>query len=619
MSFDSLGLAPEILRAVLAEGYTIPTPIQAQSIPHLLAGRDLLGCAQTGTGKTAAFALPILTKLLTTQPPQFPKDADHNSALATGRFHDDEHKHAHMLKAFSRTRHAPKHRRPTRALVLSPTRELACQIADSFRTYGRGTRLRDVVIYGGVNQNPQVRLLQQGVDIIIATPGRLVDLTQQGWVDLSTIEMFVLDEADRMLDMGFLPDLKRITNCLPRERQTLLFSATMPGPIQQLAEQILHEPAMVTIKPEKVTTELIEQHVYHVAKAQKADLLTGLVQRPGFSRTIVFTQTKHGADRVCKQLDRVGVRSEAIHGNKSQNARQRALNAFKSSQIQVLVATDVAARGIDVDNITHVIQYDLPGEPETYVHRIGRTGRAGQSGLAISFCDQEQRIELRDIERLISRKLDVMKDHPEGIEVLNVAPAPQKAAPPPGKFRFGGAVRGKRFDKARTGGKPFGSKHRSEDRPQTGEGRGEGPSSERPFHSDRPRTERPRADRPRADRPRGERPHFDRSDRGDRPHGDRPRFERGERPRTDRPQFERGERPNGDRPRSARPHGDRPAGDGRGEGRSEGRFEKRSFGDRPARSEGRRGDNVPRPANAKTYSGHGKFKFKAKRRPAASK
>ncbi|WP_315861213.1 DEAD/DEAH box helicase [Anatilimnocola floriformis] len=615
MSFESLELAPEILRAVLAEGYTNPTPIQAQSIPHLLAGMDLLGCAQTGTGKTAAFALPILTKLLTTEPQPAPQ-AEHNSVATHGRFHEDEQGHAHMLKAFSRTRHAPKYRRPTRALILSPTRELASQIADSFRTYGKGTRLRDVVVYGGVSQNPQVRLLQQGVDLIIATPGRLVDLTQQGWVDLSTIEMFVLDEADRMLDMGFMPDIRRIINFLPRERQTLLFSATMPGPIKQLAEQILSNPAIVTIAPEKLTTELIDQHVYHVTKAQKADLLTGLVQRPGFSRTIVFTQTKHGADRVCKQLERVGVRCEAIHGNKSQNARQRALNAFKASQIQVLVATDVAARGIDVDNITHVIQYDLPGEPETYVHRIGRTGRAGQSGLAISFCDPEQRIELRDIERLINRKLDVQKDHPEGIEVLNVAPAPQRAAPPPGKFRFGGAVRGKRFDGPRNGG--------GGNRPPRAE------RGERSFggpRNDRPREDRsfggPRNDRPAADRPRAERPHGDRP-RGDRPHGDRP--------------F-------GDRPRGDRPHGDRPHGERRGEGRGEfrgesrpfrgdrpARGEGRPFGDRPARGEGRpfgdrpdraerpaRGANVPRPANAKNYGGSGKFKFKANRRPTQAK
>jgi len=552
MSFESLELAPEILRAVLAEGYTIPTPIQAQSIPHLLAGRDLLGCAQTGTGKTAAFALPILTKLINTEPPR--REPQTEGLSREGRFHDDQQQHAHMLKAFSRTRYAPKYRRPTRALVLSPTRELASQIADSFRTYGRGSRLRDVVVYGGVSQNPQVRLLQQGVDIIIATPGRLVDLTQQGWVDLSTIEMFVLDEADRMLDMGFLPDIRRIINWLPRERQTLLFSATMPGPIQQLAEQILHEPAMVTIAPEKVTTELIDQQVYHVAKGQKADLLTGLLKRPEFSRVIVFTQTKHGADRVCKQLDRAGIRCEPIHGNKSQNARQRALGAFKSGRIQALVATDVAARGIDVDNITHVIQYDLPGEPETYVHRIGRTGRAGQSGLAISFCDQEQRIELRDIERLISRKLDVQHDHPEGVEEISFAPQKQAAAPPPGKFRFGGAVRGKRFDKPRNGG--FGGR-RNDRHPNSslapvprGEGRGEGPISERP----RPRT--------------------------DRPHGDRP-------------------------------HGDRPARTERPEGRSFG-------GERPARTESR-GSNVPRPAGAKTYSGHGKFKFKAKRRPATTK
>ena len=611
MSFESLELAPEILRAVLAEGYTTPTPIQAQSIPHLLAGMDLLGCAQTGTGKTAAFALPILTKLLTTEPPETAKGSDH-SAASYGKFHEGEQGHAHMLKAFSRTRHAPKYRRPTRALILSPTRELASQIADSFRTYGNGTRLRDVVVYGGVSQNPQVRLLQQGVDLIIATPGRLVDLTQQGWIDLSTIEMFVLDEADRMLDMGFMPDIRRIINFLPRERQTLLFSATMPGPIQQLAEQILTNPAIVTIAPEKLTTELINQQVYHVSKAQKADLLTGLVQRPGFSRVIVFTQTKHGADRVCKQLDRVGVRCEPIHGNKSQNARQRALNAFKSSQIQVLVATDVAARGIDVDNITHVIQYDLPGEPETYVHRIGRTGRAGQSGLAISFCDPEQRQELRDVERLINRKLDVQKDHPEGIEILSVAPTQQRAAPPPGKFRFGGAVRGKRFDGPRNGG--GGGRPPRADRGSFGDR----PREERSFGGDRPRHDGPRADRPRGERPHGDRPFGDRP-RGDRPHGDRPhgdlpfRSEGRSEPRGEGRPF-RSERPQGER-REGRPFGDRP-----NRGDRPARAEGRPFGDRPARAEGeKRGANVPRPANAKTYGGSGNFKFKAKRRPATTK
>lgn len=555
MSFDSLGLAPDILRAVAAEGYENPTPIQAQSIPHLLAGRDLLGCAQTGTGKTAAFALPILHQLVATQPKRAEEKKDAGPGLSRdGRFHQEQ-PHAHMLKAFAGTRHAPRHRRPTRALVLSPTRELATQIADSFRTYGRGSRLRDVVIYGGVNQNPQVRLLQQGIDLIIATPGRLLDLTQQGWVDLSTIEMFVLDEADRMLDMGFLPDIKRIISHLPRERQTLLFSATMPGPIQQLAEQILHEPAMVTIAPEKVTTELIDQRVYHVAKAQKVDLLTQLLARPEYHRVIVFTQTKHGADRVVKHLDRAGIKSEAIHGNKSQNARQRALNAFKGSQIQVLVATDVAARGIDVDNISHVVQYDLPNEPETYVHRIGRTGRAGQSGLAIAFCDQEQRIELRDIERLISRKIEVMTDHPEGIEVLTVAPSRPAQSAPPGKFRFGGAVRGKsHFGRSRQGG------------------------------GDRPRADRPRADRPNNDRPRADRP------REDRPFHDRPREDRaphGERSQHDR----RDARPGSGRPSAGRPGTGRPSGTA----------------------------TASRPKSAgKTYGGGGKFKFKAKRRAAAT-
>jgi ATP-dependent RNA helicase RhlE len=507
MSFDSLGLAPELVRAVAGEGYETPTPIQAQAIPHLLAGRDLLGCAQTGTGKTAAFALPILHRLLTTQPKPIERPEPTGGLSPEGRFHEQTQQHAHMLRAFSRTRHAPRYRRPTRALILSPTRELATQIADSFRTYGRGSRLRDVVIYGGVNQNPQVRLLQQGIDLIIATPGRLLDLTQQGWVDLSTIEMFVLDEADRMLDMGFLPDIRRIISHLPRERQTLLFSATMPGPIQQLAEQILHEPARVTIAPEKVTTELVEQQVYHVAKAQKVDLLTGLLARPEFKRTIVFTQTKHGADRVVKHLDRAGIRAEAIHGNKSQNARQRALGAFKSSQIQVLVATDVAARGIDVDNISHVIQFDLPHEPETYVHRIGRTGRAGQTGLAIAFCDQEQRLELRDIERLISRKIEVMTDHPEGIEPLSfAAPKPQPAGRP-GKFRFSGAPRGKKpFGKSRFGKPRDASGYRGDASGYRGDGRSEYPregvsSDRRPRSLDRSFSERPSQERRGTGRP----------------------------------------------------------------------------------------------------------------------
>ncbi|QDU30719.1 ATP-dependent RNA helicase RhlE [Anatilimnocola aggregata] len=530
MSFESLSLAPEILRAVLAEGYTIPTPIQAQAIPHLLAGRDLLGCAQTGTGKTAAFALPILHRLSTTKPKQQPEPARGEvTPSREGRFHDDRPQHGHMLNAFSRTRHAPKHRRPTRALILSPTRELASQIADSLDTYGRNTRLRFVTVYGGVSQGPQVRMLQQGVDIIIATPGRLVDLIQQGWIDISTIEMFVLDEADRMLDMGFLPDLKRISDCLPSERQTLLFSATMPDPIQRLADQILRNPAHVKIAPEKATTELIEQQVYHVAKGQKADLLTGLLQRPDFSRVIVFTQTKHGADRVCKQLDRANIRSEAIHGNKSQNARQRALNAFKSNQIQVLVATDVAARGIDVDNITHVIQFDLPNEPETYVHRIGRTGRAGAAGLAISFCDQEQRTELRDIERLINRRLDVQKDHPDGVEVLQAAQVKSAPANPPGKFRFGGAVRNR---------KPFGKSSR-------------GPASNGGDRSAPPREGRPSSfggDRPQKDRPQGDRPSADQSrSRSERPFGaERPQRSSESRSGESRPS--NGPRPQGDRP-----------------------------------------------------------------------
>jgi ATP-dependent RNA helicase RhlE len=650
MSFETLSLAPEILRAVVAEGYTVPTPIQAQSIPLLLAGMDLLGCAQTGTGKTAAFALPILHLLSTTQPKKVePAAGDVEGLSRDGKFHQQA-QHGQMIRAFQRGRNAARHRRPIRALVLSPTRELASQIAESLATYGRNTRLRDVVIYGGVSQGPQVRLLQQGVDICIATPGRLVDLIQQGWVDLSSIEMFVLDEADRMLDMGFLPDLKRISNCLPEERQTVMFSATMPEPIQHLANQILRNPAKVTIAPEKVTTELVDQHVYHVAKAQKADLLTHLLGRPEFKRTIVFTQTKHGADRVCKQLDRAGILAEAIHGNKSQNARQRALNAFKGSQIRVLVATDVAARGIDVDNISHVIQFDLPNEPETYVHRIGRTGRAGATGLAISFCDSEQRIELRDIERLINRRLEVQKDHPEGIEILQAAP-PKQNQNPPGKFRFQGAVRGRKpFGKSRTGdrpphgerpnreGRPFsgGDRHRGDSRPEHRDAgsRHEGPRNERPQHagprsegrrfegerSDRPRFHGPRQDGPRQDGPRGEARGYS-SDRSDRPQREFGGFRRDRKPgeqsgprreerrfESDRPRRSEG-RPDGPRQYGARPQGDRPQGDRPQGARPQGA---RPYGDRP------QGDRPASGRPTKGFGGHNKFKFKAKRRPATA-
>lgn len=369
MTFEQLGLASPLLRAVSSQGYTSPTPIQTQAIPHVLAGSDVLGCAQTGTGKTAAFALPILHRLTQTAAP-------------------------------------PRERvRPIRVLVLSPTRELAGQIADSFRTYGRHTGLRHTVVFGGVSQHPQVRDLQRGVDILVATPGRLVDLMNQRLIDLSKVEIFVLDEADRMLDMGFLPDLRRVQAKLPAQRQTLFFSATMPEAIRQLADSLLREPVRIRIAPVESTTALIAESVCFVPGKAKPQLLADLLKAQGVARALVFTRTKHGADRVARQLNKIGIRAEAMHGNKSQSARQRTLAGFKSNRPPVLVATDVAARGIDVDGVSHVFNYDLPHEPEMYVHRIGRTGRAGASGIAVSFCEHDERKLLQAIERLIRRKL----------------------------------------------------------------------------------------------------------------------------------------------------------------------------------------------------------------------
>jgi ATP-dependent RNA helicase RhlE len=369
MSFPELGLSEPLLRAIEAEGYVVPTPIQAAAIPLLLAGRDLLGSAQTGTGKTAAFALPVLERL-TAMPP-----------AARGR------------------------RASIRALVLSPTRELASQIGDSFRTYGRHLHLRFATIFGGVGQSPQTRALRQGVDVLVATPGRLVDLINQGFVDLSGVEIFVLDEADRMLDMGFLPDLRRVLAKLPARRQTIFLSATLPEPIVALANSMLQRPARVQIDPIKATTELIDQSICHVPRQEKADVLADLLATRPIERALVFTRTKRGADRVVKQLARSGIRAEAIHGNKSQSVRQRALENFKSRRTRILVATDLAARGIDVEGISHVFNYDLPHEPEMYVHRIGRTGRAGASGSAVSLCEPDERRHLKAIERLIRKTL----------------------------------------------------------------------------------------------------------------------------------------------------------------------------------------------------------------------
>ena len=370
MSFQEFGLSDSIVRAVVAEGYEIPTPIQAQAIPHVLAGRDFLGCAQTGTGKTAAFALPILHRL---------------SNPENGRRGGN---------------------RRVRVLVLSPTRELASQIVQSFRVYGRQTGLRQTSIIGGVGKDIQIRALRQGVDILVATPGRLVDLLNQGIVDLNAIETLVIDEADRMFDMGFLPDLRRIILELPVKRQTVFFSATMPPAIEQLASAVLRDPVRIKIEAVKETTDLIDQSVCFVSHSHKVDLLAKILSTDAVTRAVVFTRTKHGADRVVRRLDEFGIESLAIHGNKSQAARERALAGFKANRARVLVATDLASRGIDVSGVSHVFNYDLPEEPEAYVHRIGRTGRAGATGIAISFCAEDERRFLKGIERFTRRGID---------------------------------------------------------------------------------------------------------------------------------------------------------------------------------------------------------------------
>ena len=378
MTFDELNLIEPILKALKEEGYTTPTPIQQQAIPHVLEGKDLLGVAQTGTGKTAAFTVPILQVL-------------HRTGLVAN--------------------HAP---RAIRCLVLTPTRELAIQINESFGAYGRHlSQIRHTVIFGGVGQHPQVQALKRGVEVLIATPGRLLDLMNQGFVDLRQVEVFVLDEADRMLDMGFINDIKRILPKLPTKRQTLFFSATMPGQIQELASTILRpNPVRVAVTPVSSTADTVTQSVYLVENNDKPALLRHILQDKAIKRVLVFTRTKHGADKVVKALAANQIPAEAIHGNKSQNHRQRALANFKAGSTRVLVATDIAARGIDVDELTHVINYEIPNEPETYVHRIGRTGRAGAFGTAFSFVEEEERAYLQDIQKLISRQIDVEVEHP---------------------------------------------------------------------------------------------------------------------------------------------------------------------------------------------------------------
>ncbi len=388
MTFKDLGIIDPILRALEEKGYTSPTPIQEKSIPILLKGKDLLGCAQTGTGKTASFAIPIIQLL-------------------------------------SKEQHDNKGKRRVKALIVTPTRELAIQIDDNFKEYGKNTRLKNTVIFGGVKQGTQTNALRAGVDILIATPGRLLDLISQKYITLRDIEYFVLDEADQMLDMGFIHDIKKIIAMLPKERQSLFFSATMPKASAELSTQILGDYERVDIQPEQATAEKVEQGVFFVAKRNKAKLLTHLLQNENKGQTLVFSRTKHGADKVVRILLKNDIKAAAIHGNKSQTQRQRALKAFKEGSMNVLVATDIAARGIDVSDMPLVINYDLPNVPETYVHRIGRTGRASASGTAWSFCDQEEKAYLKDIQKLISQQVPVMTDNPFELDPNEPAPVKQ--------------------------------------------------------------------------------------------------------------------------------------------------------------------------------------------------
>ncbi len=529
VSFADLGLAEPLLRALDAAKYTVPTPIQARTIPALLQGRDVLGVAQTGTGKTAAFALPVLQQL-----------------------------------AASKERALPK---SPRALVLAPTRELAVQIARSFDTYGRGLGLRLCTVVGGLGYGRQIETLARGVDILVATPGRLLDLVERGNVKLGNVTFLVLDEADRMFDMGFIRDVRRIVSSVSKQRQTLLFSATMPGDVAKLASEILKNPERVEIAPQGQgrAVDKIDQRVYFVNSATKRALLSHLLSDAALERVIVFTRTKRGANRVAEALEDRGVSSEAIHGNKSQNARQKALDNFSRGKARVLVATDLASRGIDVNGVTHVINYELPADAESYVHRIGRTARAGASGIALSFCDSSERGQLRSIEKLTNQRIAV---------VSTPANEDMPAAPPmrPRAEREERDEPRQHRGPGRPGGGP--GRHRSfGDRSGGDRSRGDRPPAQaehqwpRGDYRDRPQGDRPQGDRPQGDRPQGDRPH------GDRPHGDRPQGDRSEGDRS------YSARPHANRPYTPRPQGDRPPfGGPRGNGGGNGNGGGRRFG-----------------------------------------
>lgn len=455
MQFSELSLIDPILKALAEEGYTTPTPIQEQAIPVLLNRRDLLGCAQTGTGKTAAFAIPILQLL------------NEERAKSAG---------------------GP---RRIKTLILTPTRELAIQIEESFRAYGRHLNLRSTVIFGGVSQHSQVNTLKAGIDILIATPGRLLDLMNQGFVNLRDVQFFVLDEADRMLDMGFIHDVKKVIAKLPTRRQTLFFSATMPPDVAKLADTILNDPAKVEVTPASSTADTIDQGLYFVGKENKRKLLAHILDDKSVKSALVFARTKHGADKVVKDLLNEGFKAEAIHGNKSQNARQRALSNFKSGETRVLVATDIAARGIDVDELSHVINYELPNIPETYVHRIGRTGRAGHDGIALSFCDEEETEYLRDIHKLIGKRVPVITDHPYVLNITAATITPSTPASRQGRNGGGNRDGGNRNgnDRRNSNGRSSGNggqQRSSESRPASqpaGGYRREGSSNSGPSRS----------------------------------------------------------------------------------------------------------------------------------------
>ena len=409
MLFSELGLIEPLQKAVAHEGYKTPTPIQEQAIPVVLAGRDILGCAQTGTGKTASFVLPLLQRM-------------------------HEQKQAARISGH-----------PLKALILTPTRELATQIHESIETYGRFLNLKSVVIFGGVSQNRQVSDLRRGCDFIVATPGRLMDLMNQHFIVLNGIEYFVLDEADRMLDMGFVHEVKRIIGRLPRKRQTLFFSATMPPAIQSLVKEILTNPVHITVTPEATTAELVDQKLYYVQKSEKRSLLHHLLKTNPPESVLVFTRTKHGADRVARDLNHAGFKATAIHGDKTQQSRERSLQGFKEGKMQILVATDIAARGIDIDDLALVVNFDLPNIPESYVHRIGRTGRAGAFGKAISFCDFEEKIYLKDIQKFIGQTVPVESNHPYHVALMEPLKVAVGTPVSSGRSMGGGKRYGRKF------------------------------------------------------------------------------------------------------------------------------------------------------------------------------